>query len=85
MKFKPLALIAATILLSGCATPAYKTEFEVYCPPIKEYSQEFGLELADEVEQIPADKSRIVTVISDYIALRDLLRACQENSNRAEK
>jgi hypothetical protein len=82
MKLKVSALAIVTSLLSGCASTVYKTQLEVYCPPIKEYSVEFGLDLADELESLPEGKSNIVTVIADYVALRDVIRACNENSKK---
>jgi hypothetical protein len=85
MKLKASALLIATSLLSGCASTVYKTQLEVYCPPLKEYSVEFGLDLADELERLPDNTSKIVSVISDYIALRDLIRACEANSKKLER
>lgn len=66
-------------LLSACATPVYKTKLEIYCPPLKEYTQEFNKKLASEVERLPSD-AKTVEALSDYVALRDTIRAC--NSQR---
>ena len=63
-------------LLSGCASTVYKTELEVYCPPLKQYPQEFNEQLATEIESLPSDDTALVEALSDYIALRDKIRAC---------
>jgi hypothetical protein len=84
MKLRVSALLIATSLLSGCASTVYKTQLEVYCPPLKEYPVEFGLDLAEELERLPEGSSRIVSVISDYIALREVIRKCEENAKKVK-
>jgi hypothetical protein len=78
MKFRTIALLIVTTSLIGCANTVYKTELEVYCPPLKSYSEEFNLKLADELESLPSSDVKIVEALSDYIALRDLIRECQK-------
>ena len=68
-------------LLIGCAKTVYKTEIEVYCPPIKTYTQEFNHRLADEIDGLPKDSTAIDEAISNYILLRDKIRACEEQAD----
>lgn len=67
-------------LLTACANTVYKTEVEVYCPSIKQYSMDFNHRLADELDALPEDSKAIDQAISNYIVLRDKIRACEENS-----
>jgi hypothetical protein len=71
-------------LLSGCATTVYKTEIEVYCPPIIEYAREFNDQLITEIESLPETDGSIAVVdaLSDYAALRDKLRKCAETAEQ---
>jgi hypothetical protein len=75
-------LLAAMILLSGCAGPVYKTELEIYCPPIKKYSSKFNEQLAQEVLSLPEEGAAIERVVSDYIELRDTIRACNQERDK---
>ena len=79
-----LPLVIVTSLLSGCASTVYKTELEVYCPPIVEYNGEFNNKLLDEIESLPVSDGHqaIVEALSDYAALRDKIRACVEERNK---
>jgi len=72
------------ILLTGCANTAYKTEVEVYCPPIAEYDDAFNYKLLDEIESLPDTYGHpaIVEALSDYAALRDKIRACKNERDR---
>ena len=72
-------------LLTGCVSTVYKTELEVYCPPIKQYSEAFNNRLADEIENLPQDSEAIEEAISNYIVLRDKLRACEEQAQKIEE
>ena len=77
MKLYAISLAASMILLQGCGTTVYKTQVEVYCPTLIEYPQEFSNGLADELEAIPDEETKKTTeAISDYVALRDEIRAC---------
>lgn len=68
------------MLLNACANTVYKTEVEVYCPSIKTYSMDFNHRLADELEALPSDSRAIDEAISNYIVLRDKIRACKEKA-----
>jgi hypothetical protein len=75
-------------LLTGCAGAVYKTEVEVYCPPIVEYNDEFNVKLLDEIESLPETDGNpaVVEALSDYAALRDKIRACKiERDNLKDK
>lgn len=82
MKLKVISLLIGTILLSGCATTVYETVVEPYCPPIKIYNEAFNNRLADEIENLPPDSEAIEEAISNYIVLRDKLRACEEQADK---
>jgi len=62
--------------LTGCAGTVYRTNLEVYCPSISDYSSEYNERLAAEIERLPETSSAIETAIKDYAALRDRIRAC---------
>jgi hypothetical protein len=70
-------LMTVTLLLSACATTVSKTEIEVYCPFIKEYPAEFTTQLINELSTLPQDRTAITEVVSDYIDLREVIRACE--------
>ena len=72
-------------MLSGCANTVYKTEVEVYCPSIKSYSEAFNNRLADEIEDLPADSEAIGEAISNYIVLRDKIRACNKQAEELKR
>ena len=72
-------------MLSGCANTVYKTEVEVYCPSIKSYSEAFNNRLADEIEDLPADSQAIGEAISNYIVLRDKIRACEKQADELKR
>jgi hypothetical protein len=73
------------MLLSGCANTVYKTEVEVYCPTIKIYPEDFNNRLADEIEDLPADSQAISEAISNYIVLRDKVRACEKQADTLKR
>jgi len=64
------------VLLTGCAGTVYRTDLEVYCPPMKTYSDEYNAKLAGELDALPSANIAIDTAITDYVALRDRIRAC---------
>jgi len=70
----------SAILVSGCATKVYRTQLEVYCPPIAQYSEEFNAALADELDALP-DNSTIPMVVTDYAKLRDRIRTCEQEKD----
>lgn len=73
------------MLLSGCANTVYKTEVEVYCPKIKIYPEDFNNRLADEIEDLPTDSQAISEAISNYIVLRDKIRACDKQAEELKR
>lgn len=64
-------------LLSGCVKTVYETKLEVHCPLLKVYTKEHNQKLSDELQSMANKYPRTVTTISDYIALRDQIRACE--------
>ena len=72
-------------LLTACATTVYKTELEIYCPSIKIYTEDFNNRLADEIEDLPADSQAIGEAISNYIVLRDKIRACEKQADELKR
>ncbi len=70
-----VALVLATIWLSGCATGVSDIESPAACPPVVEYSREFQAQAADELALLPED-SAIMGMISDYAVMREQARVC---------
>ena len=62
------------IVLAGCVTTE-KTTTNAACPPIKTYAKTQEQQVANEMTELPAG-SEIKQWIVDYIAERDMLRAC---------
>jgi len=79
---KILILTAAVISLTGCAETVYRTQLEVYCPPLFTYSEEFNQELADELDALPEGSNAIPAVITDYIKTRDRIRNCEAEKEK---
>jgi hypothetical protein len=79
---KILLLIAGMALLKGCAETVYRTKLEVYCPPLKQYSQEFNEELSVELDVLQDGYTAIPMVVSDYVKLRDEVKACQKERDK---
>ena len=73
--------MTASLLLSGCGGTVYRTNLEIYCPPIEQYSSEFNQELADELDALDGDQTTIPTAIADYAELRDRIRACEKEKD----
>ena len=71
---RTVALLAATTLLTACATGPSETGAG-RCPSLVDYSLEFQERAADEVEAMPED-SAIVAMLIDYTLMRDQTRAC---------
>ena len=72
-----VALLIGTVLLSGCAKTVYRTQLEIYCPPITVFDENFNNKLADELESLPSDATAIPEALSNYVYLRDRVRQCQ--------
>ena len=73
--------MTASLLLTGCGETVYRTNLEIYCPPIEQYSSEFNQELADELDALDGDQTTIPTAIADYATLRDRIRACEKEKD----
>ena len=71
-------------LLTACEGTVYRTNLEVYCPPIKKYSEEFNEALAGELEALPQSYEAIPNTISDYAKLRDRIRACETERDKLD-
>lgn len=69
-------------LLTGCAGTVYRTQLEVYCPPIATYTPEWNEDLADELSTLPKDYSSIPMAITDYAKLRDRIRRCESERDK---
>ena len=67
----PLAI--GLILLTGCQAG---TSSPSICPPIRQYDREFQDRAVAELELIP-EEGALETMLLDYAALRDTLRACR--------
>ncbi len=70
------------VLLKGCAETVYRTKLEVYCSPLKQYSQEFNEKLLVELNVLQEEYTAIPTVVSDYVKLRDEVKACQKERDK---
>ena len=81
---KILLSIVAVGLLTGCEGTVYRTNLEVYCPPMKNYSQEFNEALAGELDALPGSYEAIPDTISDYAKLRDRIRACETERDKLD-
>jgi hypothetical protein len=77
-----LPLILGVALLTGCAETVYRTQLEVYCPPLQSYDQEWNESLAEELETLGEDYAFIPMVIADYAKLRDKVRRCEQEKEK---
>lgn len=68
--------------LTGCAGTVYRTQLEVYCPPLAQYSKEWNNDLADELDALPQEYSAIPMAITDYAKLRDRIRNCEKEKGK---
>ena len=68
-----VALVLATIWLSGCATVGSDGSGPGACPPVVEYSREFQARAAEELELLP-EGSAIAEMMSDYAVMREQAR-----------
>ena len=64
-----LSIVILTMWTGGCAT-AVSSRYE--CPPLKKYSKEFQLKVADEPKGVATKQ-----LVSDYGQLRDACRALE--------
>ena len=72
----------AAASLSGCAGTVYRTNLEVYCPPIQTYSTEWNEALAAELEGLSEGYTTIPQTLADYAALRDRIRVCEKEKDK---
>ena len=72
---RPLALTAATILLTACAGAGFDSTHSA-CPPVVAYSQAEQARVAGEVAALP-EGAMIVGWLADYAVLRDQVRHCK--------
>lgn len=70
-----VALVLATIWLSGCATGASDGGGLGVCPPVVEYSREFQARAANELELLP-EGSAIDEMMVDYAVMREQALLC---------
>ncbi len=63
--------LSALLLLAACNGPSGVT-----CPPLKEYSKSFQLELKKELEAVMDTSPNIMIVLKDYGLTRNAIRAC---------
>ena len=70
-----VALVLATIWLSGCATVGSDADRLGACPPVVEYSREFQARAAEELALLP-ENSVLADMLSDYAVMRDQARGC---------
>ena len=79
---KTFLLLIVAVLLIGCGETVYRTNLEVYCPPIKQYGNNFNTKLADEIESLPSEFDAIPEALSNYTNLRDRIRRCETERDK---
>ena len=62
-------------LSSGCATGGSEPGVIAACPPVAEYSREFQVRAAAELDLL-SDGSAVAEMLSDYAVMREQARAC---------
>ena len=68
-------LVIATSWSTGCTTADFEAGGVAACPPVVEYSREFQVRAAEELEMLP-DGSAVVEMVRDYAVMREQSRAC---------
>lgn len=68
-----VALVLATIWLSGCATGVSDFAGLGAYPPVVEYSREFQAQAAEELALLP-EGSAIAEMLADYAVMREQAR-----------
>jgi hypothetical protein len=68
-----VALCVAAGLLSACATKP-----PAQLPTLVEYSREFQRQAAIELLACPAAQNNVAIMLTDYLKLRDAIKAAQE-------
>ena len=70
-----VALVLATIWLSGCATVGSDPRIATIFPPVVEYTREFQARAVEELGILP-ERSAIAEMLADYSVIRDQARMC---------
>ena len=70
-----VALVLATIWLSGCATVGSDGGGPGACPPVVGYGNEFQARAAEELALLP-EGSAVAEMLADYAVMRDQARLC---------
>lgn len=70
-----VALVLATISLTGCATVRSEDGRLATCLPVVEYGREFQARAADELVLLP-EGSAVEAMMNDYAVMRAQARAC---------
>lgn len=81
---KKIVLLIASLSLTGCAETVYRTDLEIYCPPIENYSEDFNEALAAELDVLDEAYEAIPEVVTDYILLRDRIRQCDAEKEKLD-
>ena len=71
-------LVIGSSWLTGCVKADFETRSLAACPPVVEYSGEFQVRAAEELEMLP-DGAAVVEMMADYAAMRDQARVCISN------
>ena len=71
-------LVIGASWLTGCVKADFETRSLAACPPVVEYSGEFQVRAAEELEMLP-DGAAVVEMMADYAAMRDQARVCISN------
>ena len=71
-----VALVLATISLTGCATVSSEGGGNESCPPVVEYSRELQARAAKDLAQLP-ERSAIAEMLADYSVMRGQARLCR--------
>jgi len=74
-RLRRVALVLATIWLSGCATVGSDPSKRAVCPPVVEYGREFQARAAEELASLP-NASAIGEMLSDYAVMREQAKIC---------
>ena len=78
---KKIALLTAAVLLTACGETVYRTNLEVYCPPMVQYTPASNEALAEELDALDEGYTTIPLVITDYVKLRDRIRTCEKEKD----
>lgn len=73
LRLRRVALVLATIWLSGCATVSSDLGGQGACPPVVEYNREFQSRAAAELALLP-EGSAIAEMLADYAVMLEQAR-----------